>query len=169
MISRATAPIHIVGRRHHGKTTLIARLIPRFSSRGIRVGTIKHSSHFHELDTEGKATYQHREAGASPVAAITRGLSAVYLHDLSDQDCYDKLMPLFDDCDLLLIEGDLERKGVKVEVWRKGLNTAPLASERTDIRAVITDDPVDLAVPVWPRADLDCIADRLLELARGRG
>ena len=38
--------------------------------------------------------------------------------------------------------------------------------ERQDVAAVITDDPVETALPVWPRADVPAIAVRLLDLAR---
>ncbi len=159
-------PIHIVGRRNHGKTTLMVELIKRYSSRGIRVGTIKHSSHFHELDREGKGSYQHRVAGANPATIITRGLTGVYLPGLSDEQAYAKLLPLYSDCGLVLVEGDIDRKGVKVEVWRPISNSVPLASERGDIQAIITDHPVNLSIPIWPRSNIDQLADNLLVLAR---
>jgi molybdopterin-guanine dinucleotide biosynthesis protein B len=166
MKQNTTVPIHIVGRRNHGKTTLIVALIKHYSNRGIRVGTIKHSSHFHELDTEGKGSYQHRTAGANPAAIITSGLTGVYLPDLSDDQTYAELLPLYNDCDLILVEGDIDRNGVKVEVWRPVSNSVPLASERSDIRAIITDHPVDLAITVWPRSNVDQLAKNLLALAR---
>jgi molybdopterin-guanine dinucleotide biosynthesis protein MobB len=159
-------PIHIVGRRNHGKTTLMVELIKRYSSRGIRVGTIKHSSHFHELDTKGKGSYQHRAAGANPAAIITRGLTGVYFPGLADDETYARLLPLYNDCDLVLVEGDIDRNGIKVEVWRPVSNSAPLASERDDIQAIITDYPVDLSIPVWPRSNVVQLADNLLALAR---
>jgi len=164
--NNTVGPIHIVGRRNHGKTTLIVELVKRFSSRGIGVGTIKHSSHFHELDTEGKGSYQHRQAGANPAAIITRGLTGIYLPGLSDDEAYAKLLPLYNDCDLILVEGDIDRDGVKVEVWRPVSNSVPLASERDDIQAIITDYPIDISIPVWPRSNLDQLADNLLALAR---
>jgi molybdopterin-guanine dinucleotide biosynthesis adapter protein len=157
-------PIHIIGRRHHGKTTLIVELISLFVSRGIRVGTIKHSKHDHELDTKGKASCKHREAGANPAAIITRGLSAIYLPRELDDDPYVKLLPLYNACDLVLVEGDIERKAIKIEVWRKEMDTTPIASERDDIRAIITDDLVDLSIPIWPRSDLARIADEIVAL-----
>lgn len=46
--------IHIVGRQNHGKTTLIVELLEEFARQAIVVGTIKHSSHAHELDRPGK-------------------------------------------------------------------------------------------------------------------
>ena len=57
--------IHIVGRKNHGKTTLIVEVLAEFHRRGIRVGAIKHSAHRRELDPPGKDSYRHREAEQS--------------------------------------------------------------------------------------------------------
>ena len=63
-----------------------------------------------------------------------------------------------------LVEGNHTAEGAeKIEVWRAATGTAPIASERGDIRAVITDDPLETGAPIWPRADVPAIADRILE------
>jgi len=159
--------IHIVGRRNHGKTALIADLLGEFCRRGIRAGSIKHSAHDHELDVPGKDSYRHREAGANPAAIIARNVMAVFVSRSSGDDCYLRLEPLFADCELVLVEGDIEAIGPKVEVWRAAMGTSCLAAERRDIRALVSDDRPEANVPVWPRAELGPLADRLLALARG--
>jgi hypothetical protein len=50
-------------------------------------------------------------------------------------------------------------------VWRAALGAPPYAAERDTIRALVSDDAVDLAIPVWPRADIRFVADRLVEIA----
>src|SRR5271163_5013868 len=50
-----------------GKTTLITRLIPLLTARGISVSTIKHAHHDFDIDTPGKDSYEHRRAGATEV------------------------------------------------------------------------------------------------------
>jgi molybdopterin-guanine dinucleotide biosynthesis protein MobB len=158
--------LHIVGRRNHGKTTLVVELVRELSWWGISVGTIKHSSHDHELDTPGKDSHRHRLAGGSPAAIITPGLIATYNQRSSDEDPYDKLQGLFESCDLILVEGDLERPEFKVEVWRADLGTPPLARDRQDILAVVTEDPVQVEVPVWPRNDVTLLAARIYKHAQ---
>ncbi|MGB7343568.1 MAG: molybdopterin-guanine dinucleotide biosynthesis protein MobB [Pirellulaceae bacterium] len=37
--------LYVIGRKHHGKTTLESELIIRLSELGYRVGTIKHTHH----------------------------------------------------------------------------------------------------------------------------
>ena len=159
-------PIHVVGRRNHGKTTLLVELVEEISHRGVRVGTIKHSSHSHELDTPGKDSFRHRQAGATPAAIITEDLIGVFVPRGDGADFYDCLTGMFAGCDLVLVEGHLDGPGAKIEVWRQSVGQPPLAAERDDVVAVISDDPVSLEVPVWPRNDLAGLADRLLALAR---
>ncbi len=161
-------PIHIVGRRNHGKTTLMVELLEEFSRRGVRVGSIKHSSHAHELDTPGKDSFRHRQAGAVPVAIVSKELIGVYLPRENGDGFYERLAGIFDQCELVLVEGHLDGPGIKVEVWRQSVGPSPLAAERDDIVAVISDDPISLDVPVWPRNDSAGLADRVLAVAQSR-
>ncbi len=154
--------IHIVGRQNHGKTTLLVELIEELTRRGVRVGTIKHTSHTHELDTPGKDSFRHRQAGAAPVAIVSKDLIGVYLPRDQEGDFYEHLAPMFTGCELVLVEGHLDGPGVKIEVWRQAVGGLPLATERDDIAAVISDDPVSLQIPVWPRNDMTRLADRVL-------
>lgn len=71
--------IHIVGRKNHGKTRLVTALVQHLSGLGLRVGTIKHTHHRHELDTEGKDSWQHRQAGATLVGVLSQQLTAIFL------------------------------------------------------------------------------------------
>ena len=157
--------IHIVGRRNHGKTTLLELLCRELRGRGVRVGTVKHSSHRHELDRPGKDSYRHRQAGADPVAVLTPGLTAAYFPG-DDNLAWERIAPLFVSCDLVLVEGAVDRPGVKLEVWRAGQGQTPLALERADIVAVITDDdPGTVRAARWPRSAVGLLCDRVLELA----
>ena len=155
--------IHIVGRKNHGKTTLIVELVQEFCRRGVRVGTIKHSRHVHELDTPGKDSYRHRTAGSQPAAIITRGSVGIFLN--SDGYCgYELVGPLFADCQIVLVEGHIDAHGTKVEVWRAAVNSPCLAGERADIAAVVSDDRPDVSIPVWPRSDVARLADEIWNL-----
>jgi len=156
--------LHIVGRRNHGKTTLIAELVREFCRRGIRVGTIKHSCHAHDLDTPGKDSHRHRQAGAQPAAIVTRDLIGVFL-PRPEEPLYERLEPLFADCHLVIVEGNIDAPGLKIEVWRSAAGNTCLAAERADILAVVSDDRPALRVPIWPRGDIVTLADRVFALA----
>ena len=154
--------IHIVGRQNHGKTTLLVELIGELSGRGFRVGTVKHSSHVHELDTPGKDSFRHREAGANPAAIVTKDLIGVYMPRDPNADFYDRLAPMFTGCDLVLVEGDLQGPGLKIEVFRAAVGGDCLALTHPEIQAVVTDDPLEVSVPVLPRSDVPSVADYVL-------
>jgi len=156
--------IHIVGRKNHGKTTLLVELIEELTRRGVRVGTIKHSSHAHELDTPGKDSFRQRQAGAQPAAVVTSDLIGVYVRRTPDADFYDTLAPIFTDCEVVLVEGHLDGDATKIEVWRQSVGGPCLAQEHKDIAAVVSDELPQVDVPVWPRNDIAEVADRLLTL-----
>ncbi len=159
--------VHIVGRKNSGKTTLIVDLVRHLTASGYRVGTIKHTHHHHELDTPGKDSHRHREAGASVVGILSPGMTAVFQPtDKSAReaiDRYEQLAPMFVDCDIVLVEGNLQATAFKVEVWRAAVTETPIAAEDSSIAAVITDDAVSVAAPAWSRSDINRLAQSLLE------
>ena len=164
--------IHILGRKNHGKTTLLVELVEHLTARGFRVGTIKHTHHAHELDTPGKDSHRHRAAGASVSAILSRSLNAVFWppelpkHDGEGRaaDRYAEFEPHFATCDLVLVEGDTTCQGTKIEVWRQAVGSEPMALSDPQIRAVVTDDATNVPVPCVPRSDIAVIAMKVLEL-----
>ncbi len=165
--------IHILGRKNHGKTTLLVELVEHLTARGFRVGTIKHTHHAHELDTPGKDSHRHRAAGASVSAILSRSLNAVFWPpelpkndgEAGAADRYAEFEPHFAACDLVLVEGDTTCLGTKIEVWRQAIGSEPMALSDPQIRAVITDDVVDVPVSRVSRSDTAVIAAKVLELA----
>ena len=151
--------IHIVGRKNHGKTTLTVELVEALCQRGLKVGTLKHSPHHHELDTPGKDSYRHREAGGDPATIVTPKTTGVYFRTPPSPQVYDLLAPLYADCDILLVEGNVDVAGPKLEVWRAIHSSEMLALQHADISAVITDDPTpeSLKQTVLPRRSIESI------------
>lgn len=158
--------IHIVGRKNHGKTTLIVELVEEFTRRGVPVGTIKHTHHQHELDVPGKDSYRHRSAGAAAVGILSPTLSAVFLptmpNQAEDADRYSTLGPMFAACRFVLVEGDSHARAPKIEVWRRELGVSPLSSEDKDVLAIVTDDAIPLESKVLSRSDVSGLADWIL-------
>ena len=100
------------GRKNSGKTTLVAELVSEFPSRGLKVGTIKHPHHQHELDSPGKDSHRHREAGASVVGILSKSMSAAFWpthgqeSDSDPESRYSSFAPTFADCDIIHVGGD---------------------------------------------------------------
>ncbi len=85
-----------------GKTTLIKELISRLSARGYRVASIKdiHNESF-QMDAEGKNTFVHSQAGASPVVARgTKETDFLYSQNMSFHEIVSKVSG-----DWLVVEG----------------------------------------------------------------
>jgi molybdopterin-guanine dinucleotide biosynthesis protein B len=75
------------------------------SERGYDVASVKKTDHSIMLDTPGKDTYRHGQAGASPVV-FSSSLETTYIihRSLSEQQIIDHLGS-FGDIDVILIEG----------------------------------------------------------------
>ncbi len=165
--------VHIIGGKNHGKTTLVTELVQELSARGLRVGTIKHTHHQHELDAPGKDSHRHREAGAAMVGILSRSMNAAFWRpDSTDgsppDDRYKVFAQIFGDCHLTLVEGDTQTGAAKIEVWRESLGTQPLACGDASIIAVVTHDVPNCDTPVWPRADIAAVAEKILALVAAR-
>lgn len=160
--------VHIVGRKNSGKTTLVCELVREFIGRGLKVATVKHTHHSHELDMPGKDSHKHRQAGAAGVGILSPHMTAIFVpaeREERGEHRYEQFESQFNDCDLILVEGDLQTTAPRFEVWRATVTERPYAADNVAIQAVISDDPVDgNSCSVLARADVSKIADRILQL-----
>ncbi len=162
--------VHIIGRKNSGKTTLVCELIRELAAQGARVGSIKHTPHQHDFDRPGKDSQLHRAAGAAVSGILSPGGYAAFWANpvpLTGDDRYAPLLRLYRDCDVVLVEGDTQTAAPKVEVWRQETGVAPFAVDGIEVQAVITDDPLECAVPCWSRTDVSAVAREILRIARG--
>lgn len=98
-VPRAVA---VVGYKKAGKTRVVEAIVRELARRGFRVGTIKHASPTHSIDSPGKDTWRHREAGASASAILTSSGSAIFINQqMSLADVITKIS----DVDFVVIEG----------------------------------------------------------------
>ena len=155
--------IHIIGHPGSGKTTLVMDIVRELPARGLSVGTIKHSSHSHELDKPGKDSHRHRTAGASPASMVTRDLVAVYMPRQESDDPAVMLEALYRHTDAVLIEGWISGPYDKIEVWREEIGRTPLFRRVDGIRAIVTDDDPEAGMPTLSRHDISGIADFIVE------
>lgn len=164
--------IHIIGGKNHGKTTLIVELVAELTRRGLRVGTIKHTHHQHELDVPGKDSHRHRAAGAAVVGILTPSLNAAFWTPPAWPDRpgpigdarYDQFDAAFAACDLVVVEGDTQTSAPQLEVWRAERGTPPLAAGIPNVRAIISDDAPGGDWRVLPRKDVAGVADSILKI-----
>ena len=151
----------IVGRQNSGKTTLITRLIPELKRRGLAVSTVKHAHHGFELDTPGKDTYRHQEAGAEEVL-FTSSQRWVLMREIGEgpEPSLDELIRRMAPVDLVLVEGFKSLPLDKIEVRAAGEPGPTLQSADETVVAVVGGEGLrDLSVPAFGRDDTGAIAD----------
>lgn len=166
--------VHIIGGKNQGKTTLIVDLIHALTTQGLRVGTIKHTHHHHELDTPGKDSHRHRESGAAVVAICSPAMNAAFwprpsnaiAQDDASEGKYNQFAAVFSDCDLVLVEGDTHTSAPRIEVWRREVGKEPLAETDPSISAIVTNDSIltSNGTAVWPRSEIEVVVRNLIAL-----
>lgn len=154
--------ISIVGKSGSGKTTLLEKLLPELKRRGLRVGTIKHTSHGFNMDREGKDSARHKAAGADGVIVAARDRIAM-VRDV-ESDSIDALLPYLSDMDLVVTEGYKSGDRPKIEIYRKASEKTPLYDGvRTDIIALVTDADLEVSVPKFGLDEADLLAMFIVE------
>lgn len=149
--------LSIVGKSESGKTTLIEKLIPALKQRGYKVGIVKHAHHGFHMDRKGKDSYRHKQAGADTVMVASPGQIAM-VKDVPAERLED-LVPFFNDVDLLISEGFKKDTAPKIEIFRAERHQRPACLEDDTLVAMVSDTPLDLAVPRFATSDIQAVTD----------
>jgi molybdopterin-guanine dinucleotide biosynthesis protein B len=150
--------ISIVGKSDSGKTTLLESLIANLKQRGYKVAVIKHAAEDIELDTVNKDSWRFSQAGSEiSVISSTHKLAIIknLEHDLAPQEL---VQFIGSDYDLILTEGFKQSNLPKIEVHRKEQGKE-LLSPPEQLLAVVTDEPMNVAVPQFSKNEVQKIAD----------
>ena len=170
--------VAIIGRKHHGKTTLTVRLAAELHRRGYRVMTIKHGSHTFDIDPETTDTYRHYHEGQAEKVAMAApdkfALIERWAVELDPEEIGRRYMA---DAVIVVCEGFKQSPLPKIEVFRAAAahgERAPLydpaSPQASKYLAIVTDTPVDaqsvqqisLAAPEWLEAVVDLIERRVM-------
>ncbi len=163
----------IAGYSGMGKTTLLERLVPEISARGLVVSLIKHSHKDIDIDRPGKDSYRLRESGCKEVLLLGNQRWAL-MHELREQaePSLDYLLDRMQHCDLVLVEGFKGGDFPKLEVWRAEPGKPTLWPEWPGIVALASDAPLPPGTPappaLLPLADIAAITDFVLARATPR-
>jgi molybdopterin-guanine dinucleotide biosynthesis protein B len=154
--------VSFVGRSNSGKTTFIERVIPELVRAGYKVATVKHAGHGFDLDTEGKDSWRHKQAGASSVVVLSKGSMAVFA-DVPDQLKVEDVRDRFLDgtYDLIIAEGWKHEGYPKIIIVRDQLGEVPISPE--GLLAVVSDKPLDLTVPLFGLDDVPAVAALIMK------
>jgi molybdopterin-guanine dinucleotide biosynthesis protein B len=156
-----SAIVSIVGNSKSGKTTLIEKLIQELKSRGYKVATIKHAPEEETLDTPGKDTWRHLQAG-SEVSILGSESGIVLIKPIPADTTLDEVARLLgEDYDIILTEGFKQGKAPKIEVHRK--EAGPLLKNIKKLIAIATDEPLETKTRQFSLEDIKGLADFLEE------
>jgi len=161
----------IAGHSGMGKTTLLERLVPALTARGLAVSLVKHSHKAIEIDRPGKDSFRLREAGCQEVLLLGDGRWAL-MHELrgAQEPPLPYLLSRLQHCDLVLIEGFKQGDFPKLEVWRPGLERDMLWPRWPGIVGIASDAscPADATLPWLDLHDTSAITDFVLAHAQAR-
>lgn len=147
-----------------GKTTLIEQLIPLFTQRGLKVSLIKHAHHTFDVDTPGKDSYRHRQAGCTEIL-VTSSRRWVLMHELrgTPEPGLAEHINHISPCDLLLVEGFKHEHIPKLEIHRAEVGEPLLHPHDPHIIAIASDEPLETRLPQFDLNDPGKIADFVLK------
>ena len=98
--------VSLIGLKKCGKTTCVEALVREFKSRGMKVGTVKSmvQSNF-TIDTEGKDTWRHQNAGADFIISLSKNELA-YIEKRQSRSRLDEFIQYVPkDTEILICEG----------------------------------------------------------------
>ena len=152
----------VIGWKNSGKTTLMARLLEEFTTRGLTVSAIKHAHHRFDIDHPGRDSYKFREAGARQVALVSPKRWAL-MHELRDEEKpdFEEILSHIGPCDLVLVEGYKGGPFPKIEARsNRSLTQEPLSDDDQQIVAIASEGETETgALPGFDVNDIAGIAD----------
>ena len=124
-----------------GKTTLLEKVLPLLTERGIRVGLIKASHHTIEPDKPGKDSYRLRHAGATQLVLSTPGRAICITERELDDPLLEDQISLLDQSrlDLIVVEGFRDSAIPKIELHRSDFDRPFLYKNDNNIIALCWD------------------------------
>ncbi len=154
--------VSVVGNSRSGKTTFMEQMIPEMTAKGLKVGTIKHDVHGFEMDKPGKDSWRHKHAGAS-TTIISSPYQIGMVKDVEHDHKPDELVVFFNGMDIILTEGYKRGNLPKLEVFRSEVSKEPLCKNDNSLLALISDENININVPIFSPKDTQKVADFLIK------
>ena len=152
-----------IGKPNCGKTTLIEKLIPALADKGVRVGTIKHHHGEIQMDTPGKDTWRHKQAGAQ-VVLLSSPVGIGLIQDTAEDTPVEDLVSRhFQNVDLVVVEGYKWSTLPKIEVFRSAVYDEPMQEPGETLIAMVSDVQVRQDLPWFKYDEIGSLVEFILE------
>lgn len=166
-----TKIVCIVGKKKSGKTTFLEKLVPALTGMGLSVGTVKHDAHEFDMDHEGKDSWRHARAGAASVVVSSPSRLALIKRVEQETPLTEIVSQFMKDRQIILAEGYYRSDLPKLEVHRSEAHEQPLTTPENAadkrVLAVVTEDPLDLGVPILGLDDAEDAARLIMTRVLG--
>lgn len=129
--------VGVVGWKDAGKTTVVERLLRYLSTKGFRVGTVKHVHDEITLQPQAKDSVKHLDAGAVCTVVLGPGLSVIL--DRNAYNLEEAIAHYLFLCDYVVVEGFKEADIPKVAVASG--NEGLIKDIENVVGVVCADDP----------------------------
>ncbi|NMB09474.1 MAG: molybdopterin-guanine dinucleotide biosynthesis protein B [Tissierellia bacterium] len=134
--------VSFCGIKNSGKTTYIQKLIKELNKLGIRTGVLKHDGHDFEIDHEDTDTFNFRKSGANEVAIFSHSKFAfISYNEIIDEK---KILDMFTDVDIIIIEGMKGSDYPKFEIIRSEHHTDLICNKKNLLGVVIDDMNIEI-------------------------
>ncbi|GMR05050.1 MAG: molybdopterin-guanine dinucleotide biosynthesis protein B [Thermodesulfobacteriota bacterium] len=155
--------VTIAGLSGSGKTTLLEKVVTELTSRGFKVGTIKHDVHGFEIDRPGKDSARHGAAGAVSVVLTSPDKMAL-IKKVSEEWPPERIAATFlDDVDVIVAEGFKGSALPKIEIARKAVSAKPVCETDETLLAYVSDMEIKGERPVFGLDDFKGVAGLIEE------
>ncbi len=150
-------------RSNTGKTTLVLKILKELQKKGLCVAVLKHSGHFSPDEGKDSSRYA-REGAAASLLVSPRGwvLESRPENELAPEKAAELLCDVTG-CEVLLVEGYKKSRIPRIAVCRSDVSLE-LPCDAGELLAVVSDVPVDCALPQFRFEDLAGICDFILSL-----
>lgn len=153
--------IAFCGPSDSGKTWMIERLVRLWTSRGLKVGVVKHCSKGFQLDREGKDSSRFWEGGAAAVAVVGPGEWAVRRRE-PEADPVRIAEEAFPGVDVAIVEGFRDVAIPRVRVFGAAELPSCTASDHDVIAAVSRTPGTAHNIPIFSLTDAEGLSDFLV-------
>ncbi len=158
--------IGFVGSRNSGKTTLASKVVAELHRRGLRIGVVKHTHHFFDLDKKGKDSWKYTQAGAD--AVVLAGDARLTMFASVEDPELSGSLRLLQDKDVIVVEGFTRSAHDRIWVYRSAIGgEEKIEPYRQHIVAIACDGKAPIAdVPVLDINDATAVTQFVIDFCK---
>lgn len=149
----------LVGFSAFEKGRVIEGLIRALRADGFSVSVIKRAPDGFDIDQPGKGSYEKRKAGAREVMlANDERMVLLRENDTRGEPDLHRLRERLEPVDVVIAEGFHVAGVPTVEAFRPSAGREPRWPKNRDVVALVTDEPIQASLPVFPIEDSAALA-----------